>query len=365
MKNKKFLGTTLVVIMIILMGISVAMIASVSFPKGQNEYNNSYYFVTRQLFWLILGSISFFITSRVNYKKYKSISMWLYIIEGILLIAVLVIGKEVNGAKRWLSLGGINIQPSEFAKVVLIIVLASIIDRSKRKKKSKTLMFFNILIPIVIYSILILGERSFSSAAQVTIIGLIMLFISGVNLGAFFGVCIAIGGLGIVSIFNTEYRLKRLLEYMGSSEAVYQEKQSLIAIGSGGLTGRFYGNGLQKYFYLPEIHTDYIFSGYAEETGFIGSIILIILYMLLLLVITITILKLKDRYGQYILTGILIMLSVQIIGNICVVLGVLPSTGITLPILSYGGSTTLAVMTALGITYNIIKALYVEEIKKE
>lgn len=187
-----------------------------------------------------------------------------------------------------------------------------------------------------------------------------MIFVSGVNIIQFLTTCLIIGGAGIISVMSTPYRMKRFMGFK-SSELSYQVEQSLIAIGSGKLIGKFYGNGLQKFFYLPEIHTDYIFSGYAEEMGFIGSIILILIYIILLLVILITLAEKKDRYAKYILTGIFVMFSSQILGNIAVVLNIVPSTGIPLPLLSYGGSTTIVTMAALGIVYNIIKSLYIEK----
>ena len=167
-----------------------------------------------------------------------------------------------------------------------------------------------------------------------------------------------------VSVVSTPYRMRRILGYLGSSQAVHQAQQSLIAIGSGKLIGKFYGNGLQKYFYLPEIHTDYIFSGYAEEMGFIGALILILLYAVLLAVILITLVQKKDYYAKYILTGILMIFSLQIIGNIAVVSNLIPATGIPLPLMSYGGSTMIVVTASLGIVYNIIKSLYIEEAEK-
>ena len=366
LKNKKILGTSFIIIIIILTGLSIAMIASVSFPRGQKEYNNNYYFLIRQLFWLLVGVIVFFITSRFKYEKYKNMSALMYIAGVALLVSVLVFGKEVNGAKRWLSIGvsssSISIQPSEFAKLILILVLAGVMERYRKIRSSKTKMLINMLILISLYAGLILAERSFSTTVQVGMIGLIMLFVSGVNLGQFFAVFSLIMTIGAVSIISTPYRLQRILGHNMGTDGVYQAKQSLIAIGSGGLIGKFYGNGLQKYFYLPEIHTDYIFSGYAEETGFLGSLFLIILYIGLLSIIVITLLKIKDMYARYILVGIFGMFSIQILGNLAVVLGLIPSTGIPLPIMSYGGSTTVVSLGAMGIVYNIIKALYIQEI---
>lgn len=365
MKNRKILGTTLIIIMFILMGLSIAMIASVSFPRGLKEYNNHYYFLIRQIIWLVAGSILFIFTANFEYTKYKRIRKLLYLIGFLMLLAVLGIGKNVNGATRWIAIGQFSIQPSEFAKLILILHLAGLIDLQKRKRENKLKMLFSILAATMTYSVLIIMEKAFSSTAQITLIGLTMMFISGVKMSEFLVTLLGLGVLGFGAITAMPYRLKRLLGHLKNSDEVYQLRQSLIAIGSGKLIGKFYGNGFQKYFYLPEIHTDYVFSGYAEEMGFVGSIILILLYMVLLGVILITIVKIKDMYAKYILIGILSMFSLQIIGNLAVVMGLVPSTGIPLPILSYGGSTTIVTMAALGIVYNIIRAFYKQELEAE
>ena len=361
MKNKRMLGTTLIIVMIILMGLSIAMIASVSFPKGYKDYKNNYYFVTKQVIWFGFGTLAFWITSKFKYTWYKKIKGYLYLIGAALLIAVLF-SKEVNGARRWFTLGGFRMQPSELAKLIIIIFLAGIIDYCERKKinTQKFNFFMRQLIPLLVYVVLIIAEKAFSSTVQIAFIGMAMIFVSGVNIAQFITLLLAAGFAGMISIMSTPYRMKRFIGFK-SPELNYQAQQSLIAIGSGKLIGKFYGNGLQKFFYLPEIHTDYIFSGYAEEMGFIGSIILILIYIILLLVILITLAEKKDRYAKYILTGIFVMFSSQILGNIAVVLNIVPSTGIPLPLLSYGGSTTIVTMAALGIVYNIIKSLYIEK----
>lgn len=363
LKNRKVLGTTLIIVMIVLMGLSVAMIASVSFPRGQKEYSNNYYFVTRQVMWILLGIVTFYMTSKFKYTWYKKIKLPMYIIGLLLLMAVLIFGKEVNGAKRWLSVR-INIQPSEFAKLIIIIYMASIMDFNKKKRTNSLRFLIRLLIPLLIYLTLIIFERSFSSTVQIAVIGLTMIFVSGINISYFLITVASFGMVAAVSVISTPYRMRRILGYLGSSQAGYQAQQSLIAIGSGKLIGKFYGNGLQKYFYLPEIHTDYIFSGYAEEMGFIGALILILLYAILLAVILITLVQKKDYYAKYILTGILMMFSLQIIGNIAVVSNLIPATGIPLPLMSYGGSTMIVVTASLGIVYNIIKSLYIEESEK-
>ena len=363
------LGTTLIIVMIILMGLSIAMIASVSFPKGYKDYKNNYYFVTKQIIWFGFGMLAFWITSKFKYTWYKKIKGYLYLIGAALLIAVLF-SKEVNGARRWFTLGGFRMQPSELAKLIIIIFLAGIIDYCERKKinTQKFNFFMRQLIPLLVYVVLIIAEKAFSSTVQIAFIGMAMIFVSGVNIAQFLTLLLAAGFAGMISIMSTPYRMKRFIGFK-SPELNYQAQQSLIAIGSGKLIGKFYGNGLQKFFYLPEIHTDYIFAGYAEEMGFVGSIILLLIYIVLLSVILITLVEKKDRYAKYILTGIFVMFSSQILGNIAVVSNIVPSTGIPLPLLSYGGSTTIVTMAALGIVYNIIKSLYTEEeqerLKKE
>ena len=369
MKNKRMLGTTLIIVMIILMWLSIAMIASVSFPKGYKDYKNNYYFVTKQVIWFGFGTLAFWITSKFKYTWYKKIKGYLYLIGAALLIAVLF-SKEVNGARRWFTLGGFRMQPSELAKLIIIIFLAGIIDYCERKKinTQKFNFFMRQLIPLLVYVVLIIAEKAFSSTVQIAFIGMAMIFVSGVNIAQFITLLLAAGFAGMISIMSTPYRMKRFIGFK-SPELNYQAQQSLIAIGSGKLIGKFYGNGLQKFFYLPEIHTDYIFAGYAEEMGFVGSIILLLIYIVLLSVILITLVEKKDRYAKYILTGIFVMFSSQILGNIAVVSNIVPSTGIPLPLLSYGGSTTIVTMAALGIVYNIIKSLYAEEeqerLKKE
>ena len=369
MKNKRMLGTTLIIVMIILMGLSIAMIASVSFPKGYKDYKNNYYFVTKQVIWFGAGTLAFWITSKFKYTRYKKIKLHLYLIGAALLEAVLF-SKEVNGARRWFTLGGFRMQPSELAKLIIIIFLAGIIDYCERKKMNpqKLKFFMRQLIPLLVYIGLIIAEKAFSSTVQIAFIGMAMIFVSGVNMGQFITVLLASGFAGMISIMSTPYRMKRFIGFK-NPELNYQAQQSLIAIGSGKLIGKFYGNGLQKFFYLPEIHTDYIFAGYAEEMGFVGSLILLLIYIVLLSVILVTLIEKKDKYAKYILTGIFVMFSSQILGNIAVVSNIVPSTGIPLPLLSYGGSTTIVTMATLGIVYNIIKSLYIEEeqerLKKE
>ena len=366
MKRKKWLGTFFIIVVLILSALSLITMASLSFPKAQEEFGKSHYYLARQALWLLIGGMGFVFTANLNYKKYKDIIKYFYILGAFTLVMVLLIGRTSKGATRWISIGGFAFQPSEFVKIILIITLATFVYNLKyatKRDKVKTLPWLSsisILGLTGIYAGLIIAEKSFSNTAQIVIIGLTYLLISEVKfsiIGIFVPIIGILGWLGIV---GTGYRASRLASYVGD-DLGYHTTNSLIAIGSGGFSGRFYGNGLQKYGFLPEIHTDYIFSGYAEENGFIGALFLLGLYISLLVIIAITLRKIKNVYAKYILVGIFIMFATQVIGNVAVVSNVIPSTGIPLPMMSYGGSTTIVMMSTLGIVYNIIRALYKQE----
>ena len=360
MNSKKILGTSFVIIIIIFSALSLITIASLSFPKGKEGY----YQLIKQGLWLFLGWISFWITANINYKKYKNIVWYLYSLGVAMLLAVLVIGKTTNGAKRWINLGmGIVIQPSEFAKILLILVLATLTYHLKTTGKINRIPWCSalfIMAPTGLYAVFIIGERAFSSTVQIVIIGLTFLFVTEIKFSIISTYAAIIGIVGWLAITTTGYRVHRLIEYK-SKDGGGQTAESLIAIANGKLSGRFYGNGLQKYNFLPEIHTDYIFSGFAEENGFLGVLFLLGLYAALLIIIGIALRKIKDLYAKYLLSGIFIMLTTQIIGNIAVASQLIPSTGIPLPMMSYGGSTMIVVMLTLGIVYNILRALYKQE----
>ena len=359
MNSKKILGTGFVIIIIIFSALSLMTIASLSFPKGKEGY----YQLIKQGIWLFLGWLSFGITANLNYKKYKGIAKYLYALGFFGLFLVLIVGKEKNGATRWFEIGGFSMQPSEFAKLCLIITLSTLAyqfkTRNKIKKYPKISSGFMMLIASI-YMVLILLEKSFSSTAQITIIALTYLFISEIKFSIISTYAAIIGIGGWLAITTTGYRVNRLIEYK-SKDGGGQTAESLIAIANGKFSGRFYGNGLQKYNFLPEIHTDYIFSGYAEENGFLGVLFLLGLYAALLIIIGIALRKIKDLYAKYLLSGIFIMFATQIIGNIAVASQLIPSTGIPLPMMSYGGSTMIVVMMTLGIVYNILRALYRQE----
>lgn len=358
------LGTGFIIVILILSALSVITMASLSSQRAQNEYGVTYYFLLRQVIWLIAGWLGFILTANLNYKKYREITKYLYVAGAFSLVVVLVIGKTVNGAKRWIDLGmGVVIQPSEFVKLILIIVLSTLVYNLKiRNKISKHPWLSSIVImgTTGVYMFLIFFEKSFSNTVQIAVIGMTYLLVSELKF-SIIALYMGLGGiLGWFGIMKVGYRASRIAAH-ASKDIGFQTTQSLIAIANGKIFGKFYGNGFQKYGFLPEIHTDYIFSGYAEENGFLGVIFLLGLYAVLLIIIGITLKKIKDLYAKYLLAGIFIIIATQVIGNVAVASKLVPSTGIPLPMMSYGGSTMIGVMMILGVVYNIIRALYKQE----
>ena len=364
MNRKKILGTGFIIVILILSALSIITMASLSAPRAQNENKVSYYYLMRQMIWLIFGWLGFLVTANLNYKKYREITKYLYVIGAFSLVMVLVIGTTKNGAKRWIDLGmGMRIQPSEFVKLILIIVLSTLVYNLKiRNKISKHPWLSSIVImgTTGVYMFLILFEKSFSNTVQIAIIGMTYLLVSELKF-SIIALYMGLGGiLGWFGVMKVGYRASRIAEHT-SKEIGFQTTQSLIAISNGKIFGKFYGNGFQKYGFLPEIHTDYIFSGYAEENGFLGILFLLGLYAALLIIIGITLKKVKDLYAKYLLAGIFIIIATQVIGNVAVTSKIIPSTGIPLPMMSYGGSTMVAMMLMLGIVYNIIRTVYKQE----
>lgn len=364
MNRKKILGTGFIIVILILSALSIITMASLSAPRAQNENKVSYYYLMRQMIWLIFGWLGFLVTANLNYKKYREITKYLYVIGAFSLVMVLVIGTTKNGAKRWIDLGmGMRIQPSEFVKLILIVVLSTLGYNLKiRNKISKHPWLSSIVImgTTGVYMFLILFEKSFSNTVQIAIIGMTYLLVSELKF-SIIALYTGLGGiLGWFGVMKVGYRASRIAEHT-SKEIGFQTTQSLIAISNGKIFGKFYGNGFQKYGFLPEIHTDYIFSGYAEENGFLGILFLLGLYAALLIIIGITLKKVKDLYAKYLLAGIFIIIATQVIGNVAVTSKIIPSTGIPLPMMSYGGSTMVAMMLMLGIVYNIIRTVYKQE----
>ena len=357
--NKRSVELSLLISVILISLFGVIMIYSSSYIWASYKYNDPYKYLKNQALFFIIGIILMNIVSKIDYKKYFKYSNKILISCIILLILVLIpgIGTIRNGSRSWFGIGSFGIQPSEFAKLGLIIFTSKYLSNN-----SNSMMNFKKgVLPILFITIGIFGiimlQPDFGTGTilVMTIIGI--LFIAGLDIKIFlkFGIIGLVGVVGLILI--APYRLKRILSFLdpwsdplGSG---FQIIQSLYSIGPGGLFGLGFGNSIQKHFYLPEPQTDFIFSIISEEFGFMGIIIISILFIIIFYSCLNISMKCDDLFGKYLSFGITFGLIFQSILNLSVVVGLIPVTGVTLPFLSYGGSSLLITMISIGIILNI------------
>lgn len=353
-------------LVVILLAIGVTMVLSASFarayfdPGGVTKGKATYYFI-RQFIFAALGVAAMIICSRLPVGFYKRFSMPVLIAAVILLMLVPIIGTNANGAKRWIGLGAFTIQPSEIAKIGIILAFASMICARRGRMKSfryGILPFAAILAAIV--GLLVL-EPHFSASIIIVAIGGVMLFLGGARLVWFIAAAVAAGGGIAVLLTMFPYASTRITTwrdpFTSTSDEGYQIVQSLYSIGSGGLTGLGLGQSRQKYLYLPEEHNDFIFSVVCEELGFIGALLILTLFALLIIRGYWIALHSTDRYSFLVAAGITTLLAIQVILNVAVVTNLVPCTGISLPFFSYGGTALLMQMAEMGIVLSISRDL--------
>lgn len=353
-------------LVVILLAIGVTMVLSASFarayfdPGGVTKGKATYYFI-RQFIFAALGVAAMIICSRLPVGFYKRFSMPVLIAAVILLMLVPIIGTNANGAKRWIGFGAFTIQPSEIAKIGIILAFASMICARRGRMKSfryGILPFAAIL--IVIVGLLVL-EPHFSASIIIVAIGGVMLFLGGARLVWFIAAAVAAGGGIAVLLTMFPYASTRITTwrdpFASTSDEGYQIVQSLYSIGSGGLTGLGLGQSRQKYLYLPEEHNDFIFSVVCEELGFIGALLILTLFALLIIRGYWIALHSTDRYSFLVAAGITTLLAIQVILNVAVVTNLVPCTGISLPFFSYGGTALLMQMAEMGIVLSISRDL--------
>lgn len=339
----------------------IIMITSSSYIWAEYKFNNPYKFLINQSIFAIIGFILMIITSKIDYKIYNKYSNLLLLISIILLILVLIpgIGVVRNGSRSWFGIGPFGIQPSEIAKLSLIIFTSKYLANHHNKMNNTKQYVFPILLIIIFIFGLILLEPDFGSGAITVMSVIALIFTSNIKISLFviLGI-IALLGV-VVLILIAPYRIARITSYLNPwSDPLgsgFQIIQSMYAIGPGGLFGLGLGNSIQKHFYLPEPQTDFIFAIISEELGFIGILILSICYITLFFTCIKVSLNTSDLFGKYLSFGLIIELVLQTLLNLLVVVGLIPVTGVTLPFLSYGGSSLLICMIMIGIIINISK----------
>ncbi|MFO7819711.1 MAG: putative lipid II flippase FtsW [Halanaerobacter sp.] len=343
-----------------LMGFGIIMVFSATSVTAYQKYGDSFYFLKRQVIWSFLALIVMFLFMKIDYhrwfdKRWKPI---LYLgVSLVLLGVVLVVGTEINGSKRWLSIGGFTFQVSEIAKLGMVMFTAWYLDKVKDHIRNFFLGLVPILFILAVVCGLVLMEPDLGTTAVIAATGFVMLFAAGARI-LHLGSLVAVSSpLVVYAMLSESYRRKRIFAFINPWEdpqgTGFHIIQSLYALGSGGLFGVGLGRSRQKFFYLPEPGTDFIFSVLGEELGLVGASIVIGLYFLLAWRGLMIALRSQDLLGAMLAVGLTTMITLQAVVNIGVVTGSLPVTGITLPFISYGGSSLLFMAAGIGILLNI------------
>ena len=353
---------TLTVLALALYG--TMMVFSAGYAYAYARYDDGFYFIKRQIIWLILGLIAMYFASHVKPGFYKGITPIIYISTLVLLLLVLVIGMVGNGAKRWISIGPLTIQPSEIAKVAIILILAKYFsdysDLALEKKDRKIILTYGTLFPILLMLIpviLVMLQKHLSCIIILGTLGLLIIVGAGVNL-RYIAMC-CVGGAGGVSALAllTDYTKERITVWQ-NPEAYkltggWQTLQGLMAIGSGGLFGVGYGNSVMKHCYVSEPANDMIFTILCEELGLVGAVFALILFALIVYRGYFIAVRAADVFSRLTAFGISTKMAIQTLLNVAVVTNTIPNTGISLPFFSYGGSSLIMIFVEMGILLSI------------
>jgi len=363
MVEKKGMDLTLLIVTFTLVSMGIMMVFSASYSYAMSNMGDGAYFLKRVIMWAVTGIIIMAVFSLVNYQLWKKIALPLMIISFVLLVLLLTpLGTEINNARRWIHIAGVSLTPAEVTKFALIIYLAA----SLEKKKEQLLTFDKGVVPYLLVAgslfFLIYKQPDFSTSLVIVFITLLMMFIAGIRFSHF--ILLAMIGSGAIAGFlsyilltGQGYKTRRLTAYLDPwsdpSDTGFQAIQSLLAIGSGGISGKGIGMSIQKHLHLPEPHNDFIFSIIAEELGFLGSMFVLILFALFIWRCTVIAMNAPDQFGCLIAAGLAGLVAVQVIINVGVATSLLPVTGIPLPFISFGGNSLVILLALTGIVLNI------------
>lgn len=347
-----------IAIVLILVTLGVLVLASASSVK----YDNASYFWVRQLIWLALAFCAAAVAARLDYHHYQKLVFPLVGISLLLLILVRIpgIGSNINGSWRWIRLGPINIQPSEISKLAVIMLFAWWLARNQRRIDE---LKRGILIPFGMlgcFVVLIIAEPDFGTTMLVSSVAVSMMFIGGVSIAPLL-ITGLLGLLGVlVLIFQNPERMSRILAFLDpqkyEQDKAWQLINSLRAFAGGEVLGVGFGNSMQKYHYLPEAHTDFIFPIIGEELGLVASLMVVAMYVLLFIFGLRIALNARDDFGRLLASGITLMITIQALINFAVVTGCVPTKGLALPFISYGGSSLVISGVMIGILVNVAHA---------
>lgn len=342
-----------------LVGIGIVMVYSASSAVALKRYGSDFYFLKKQALFSLLGIIALVLCSHMPFRIYRSLTYPLLLFALAALIVVLVsgLGITAGGSTRWLRIGPVSFQPAEAARLALIIYMAYSLSKKQESLRIMSIGFLPHLLMLMLFAVPLLLQPDFGSVVIFGVLVWIMMFVAGVPLRHLLGTLLAMLPLAYFLMIHATYRIKRLLSFLDPWQYPdgegYQIIHSLMAFGTGGFWGTGIGKGYQKLFYLPEPHTDFIFAVIGEELGFWGVVFILGLFAIVIWRGIRIAYQCQDSFGMLMATGITTAIALQVSINIGVALGMLPTKGLTLPFLSYGGTSLLLNMAAIGILMNI------------
>jgi cell division protein FtsW len=357
--TRKFLqiDRPLLISTLLLLGLGLVMVFSASANMSEERFGSAYLFVRKQILWDILGLAALIYCMRTDYHRWQKLSLGLLVVAFVLLTAVLVIGPVVKGARRWIPLGFMNIQPSEVAKLAIIVWLSDYLDRHRSQIRDFQKGFLPPLVILGLLCVLILKEPDLGTPMLLGVTGIVLLFLSGADSVHIFSLMGASLLPLYYELFHVGYRYRRLMSFLDpwadASGTGYQLTQSLLAFGSGGLFGKGLGASQLKLLYLPDPHTDFIFPVIGEELGFVGAMAVVALFVFWGLRGWQVAKRAPDLFGQLLAAGITCWILLQAAINMSVSCGLFPTKGLPLPFVSFGGSSLIISLAAVGILLNI------------
>ena len=338
--------------------VGLVMILSASSVASLSSYGTAWFFFERQLMWATLGCIAFVCAARIDYRRWRRASPFVLAATVALLIVVLAVGENVYGSRRWLGIGSYGVQPSELAKLALVVCAAQVLS-VRTDRLSDPRAWRPVLMLLAVFAVLVMMEPDLTSTVVLAVIAFASLIVAGVANKDLLKLSLyALSGT-VVLAMAAPYRRSRMLGFLHPSgdpaNSTYQIRQSLIAVGSGGLNGVGLGAGRAKWLFLPNAHTDFIFAIVGEELGFVGSLLVLGLFAGFGLVGFRVALRAPDRFGTLVAAGVTAWITGEAVINLGAVVGVLPVSGVPLPFLSVGGSSLVITMIGAGVLANIAR----------
>lgn len=351
----------LTAVVVALVAFGVVMVFSASAVFASQRYDDPFHFLLRQATFAFAGLVIMLGVARVDYHRYRPLT---YVALGgavvLLLAVVLGLGRTAGGASRWIQVGPVNIQPAEIAKLALILWLAYSLSKKRESIRSFQIGFLPHVLMAGMLALLCLKQPDFGSAVMITLLTFVLLFTAGARLGYLLGAVLVALPIAYLLVVGNEYRMNRIRAFLEPFEhrygVGYQVAESLMSFGAGGVSGVGIGDSRQKLFYLPEAHTDFISAIVGEELGFVGVLLLIVAFVIVVWRGLRVAVHAADDYGTYLAVGITMFLGLQSFTNLAVAMGLLPTKGLVLPFISYGGSSLLVNCAAVGILLNVSRA---------